>query len=72
MDISGLPYCVDGFLIQRQNSGGSVATERIEPTSSFSFDWNRSPQNVTVMAYNSLGNSSNNIYMLLDRRPKRA
>lgn len=72
VDTSGLSYCVDGFLIQHRSSSGSVTTERIEPAASFSFDWNQRPQNVTVMAYNSLGNSSNNSFMVLDRQPKRA
>lgn len=72
MDLSGFPYCVDGFLIQHRNASGSVSTERMQPASSFSFAWNWRPQSVTVMAYNSLGSSSNNSHVVLDRRPKRA
>ncbi|XP_075872070.1 leptin receptor [Nelusetta ayraudi] len=71
LHISGLSYCLDGFLIQHRNSSGSVTTKRIEPSSSYSFDWDRMPQTVTVEAYNSLGSSSINSHMVLDRQPKR-
>ncbi|KAM9848864.1 leptin receptor [Aulostomus maculatus] len=64
-------YCVDGFVVQRMASGGSVTRDRIELVSSYSFEWNQDIQTVTVEAYNSLGSSTNNINMTLERQPKR-
>ncbi|XP_035771387.1 leptin receptor isoform X1 [Neolamprologus brichardi] len=66
---SGNSYCVDGFKVQHQSSNGSVLRE-IELTSSYSFDWNQELQTVTVEAYNSLGTSTDNINMTLERQPK--
>lgn len=68
--ISGLSYCVDGFIVQHQVSGGSVMKEQIKLASSYSFEWNQLPQTVTVEAYNSLGSSANNTKMTLERQPK--
>lgn len=67
---SGNSYCVVGFIVQRHSSSGSVLREKIELMSSYSFEWNQEPQTVTVEAYNSLGSSTNNINMTLERRPK--
>uniref|UniRef100_A0A672IC31 Leptin receptor n=1 Tax=Salarias fasciatus TaxID=181472 RepID=A0A672IC31_SALFA len=64
-------YCVDGYIVQHQGAGGLVKRQRIKPMSSYSFEWNQEPQTVTVEAYNSLGNSSDNMNMTLDRKPKR-
>lgn len=71
LQISGHSYCVDGFIIQHQASSVSVTREQIELASSYSFEWNQMLQTVTVEAYNSLGSSTNNINMTLERRPKR-
>lgn len=71
LQTSGHTYCVDGFIVQHQASGGSVMSEQIELVSSYSFEWNQLPQTVTVEAYNSLGSSANNINMTLERQPKR-
>uniref|UniRef100_A0A669DPX0 Leptin receptor n=1 Tax=Oreochromis niloticus TaxID=8128 RepID=A0A669DPX0_ORENI len=67
---SGNSYCVDGFVVQRRSSSGSVLRETIELMSSYSFEWNQELQTVTVEAYNSLGNSRDNINMTLERQPK--
>lgn len=69
--ISGLSYCVNGFIVQHQTSSGSVTRQRIELASSYSFEWNQMAQTVTVEAYNSLGSSADNINMMLERQPKR-
>lgn len=71
LQTSGQPYCVDGFLVKRLGSTGSVVQERISMASSYSFEWNQMPQTVTVEAYNSLGSSSDNINMTLEKTPKR-
>ncbi|XP_034438998.1 leptin receptor isoform X1 [Hippoglossus hippoglossus] len=71
LPVSGRSYCVDGFIVQHQASSGAVTRERIEPASSYSFEWNQEPQTVTVAAYNSRGSSANNINMTLERQPKR-
>ncbi|XP_044056055.1 leptin receptor isoform X2 [Siniperca chuatsi] len=71
LQISGHSYCVDGFIVQHQASSGLVMREQIELVSSYSFEWNQLLQTVTVEAYNSLGSSTNNINMTLERQPKR-
>uniref|UniRef100_A0A671VP30 Fibronectin type-III domain-containing protein n=1 Tax=Sparus aurata TaxID=8175 RepID=A0A671VP30_SPAAU len=71
LQISGHSYCVDGFIVQRQTSSGSVTREQIDLASSYSFEWNQMLQTVTVEAYNSLGSSAHNINMTLERQPKR-
>lgn len=71
LQISGHSYCVDGFIVHRQALSGSVTREKIELVSSYSFEWNQLLQTVTVEAYNSLGSSTNNINMTLERQPKR-
>ncbi|CAJ1061002.1 leptin receptor isoform X1 [Xyrichtys novacula] len=71
LQMSGQSYCVDGLIIQHQTSSGSVVRERIDVASSYSFEWDQSPQTVTVEAYNSLGSSVNNFNMVLERQPKR-
>lgn len=71
VQISGHSYCVDGFVVQHQDPSGSLMREEIELASSYSFEWNQMPQTVTVEAYNSLGSSSNNINMTLNKQPKR-
>ncbi|XP_059197879.1 leptin receptor [Centropristis striata] len=71
LQISGRSYCVDGFIVQYEASGGSVMREQIELASSYSFEWNQVPQVVTVEAYNDVGSSTNNINMRLERQPKR-
>ncbi|XP_051232121.1 leptin receptor isoform X3 [Dicentrarchus labrax] len=71
LQMSGQSYCVDGFIVQRQTSSGSVIREKIQLVSSYSFEWNQVLQTVTVEAYNSLGSSANNINMTLERQPKR-
>uniref|UniRef100_A0A7N8X959 Leptin receptor n=1 Tax=Mastacembelus armatus TaxID=205130 RepID=A0A7N8X959_9TELE len=71
LPISGDSYCVDGFIVQHQASSGTVTREQIEMVSSYSFEWNLELHTVTVEAYNSLGSSTNNINMTLDRQPKR-
>ncbi|XP_040895895.1 leptin receptor isoform X2 [Toxotes jaculatrix] len=68
---SGQSYCVDGFIVQHQSLSGTVVSDRIELVSSYSFEWNQELQTVTVEAYNSLGSSTNNINMTLERQPKR-
>ncbi|XP_056894701.1 leptin receptor isoform X3 [Takifugu flavidus] len=69
LQTSGQPYCVDGFIVKRVGSTGSVE-QRIRMESSYSFEWNQMPQTVTVEAFNSLGNSSDNINMTLEKSPK--
>uniref|UniRef100_A0A667ZIW4 Leptin receptor n=1 Tax=Myripristis murdjan TaxID=586833 RepID=A0A667ZIW4_9TELE len=69
--VSGRSYCVDGFVVQHQTSSGAVTEERIELVTSYSFEWSQESHTVTVEAYNSLGSSTNNINMTLERRPKR-
>lgn len=71
LQISGESYCVDGFIVQHQASSGSVMREQIELASSYSFEWDQMPQTVTVEAYNSLGSSTNNVNLRLERQPKR-
>ncbi|XP_058494846.1 leptin receptor [Solea solea] len=71
LPISGHSYCVNGFIVQHQTSSGAVMRRSIELVSSYSFEWNQELQTVTVEAYNSLGSSTNNINMTLERRPKR-
>ncbi|XP_045905624.1 leptin receptor isoform X2 [Micropterus dolomieu] len=71
LQTSGHSYCVDGFIVHHQASSGSVTREKIELVSSYSFEWNQLLQTVTVEAYNSLGSSTNNINMTLERQPKR-
>ncbi|XP_023146278.2 leptin receptor isoform X2 [Amphiprion ocellaris] len=71
LPVSGNSYCVDGFIVQRQTSGGAVIRKQMELVSSYSFEWNQELQTVTVEAYNSLGSSTNNINMTLERQPKR-
>ncbi|KAM9385085.1 leptin receptor isoform 2-T3 [Pholidichthys leucotaenia] len=63
-------YCVDGYIVHRQSTSGSVWRERIEVVSSYTFEWNQEVQTVTVEAYNSLGSSTNNINMTLEKKPK--
>lgn len=67
----GQSYCVDGFVVERLISTGSVIREHIRMAPSYSFEWNQLPQTVTVEAYNSLGSSGNNINMTLEKTPKR-
>lgn len=67
----GHSYCIDGFIVHYQSLSGTVMREEIDVVSSYSFEWNREVQTVTVEAYNSLGSSTNNINMTLERRPKR-
>ncbi|XP_061739696.1 leptin receptor [Nerophis ophidion] len=67
----GRSYCINGFIVQQSTSRGILKSETIEPTSSFSFEWDQNVQTVTVEAFNSLGRSKNNINMTLERRPKR-
>ncbi|XP_016886817.1 leptin receptor isoform X2 [Cynoglossus semilaevis] len=64
-------YCVDGFKIHHQTSTGPVISRSVELVSSYSFEWNQEVQTVTVEAYNSLGSSTNNINMTLEKPPKR-
>lgn len=71
LQTSGRSYCVDGFIVQHQDSSGSVMRRQIELASSYSFEWNQLPQTVTVAAYNSLGSSADNINMTLERQPRR-
>lgn len=71
LQLSGQPYCVDGLIVQRRTSTGSVVREQIPMASSHSFEWNQTPQTVTVEAYNSLGSSGNNTEMTLEKTPKR-
>ncbi|XP_056235000.1 leptin receptor isoform X1 [Seriola aureovittata] len=71
LPVSGRSYCVDGFIVQHQFSSGTVTREWIEPVSSYSFEWNQELHAVTVEAYNSLGSSTNNINMTLERQHKR-
>ncbi|KAM3876341.1 leptin receptor [Diretmus argenteus] len=71
LPVVGHSYCVDGFVVQHQASSGAVTRERIEPVASYSFEWNQEVHTVTVEAYNSLGSSTNNINMTLERQPKR-
>ncbi|XP_056132005.1 leptin receptor isoform X2 [Lampris incognitus] len=71
MQLKGRSYCLDGFVIQHQTSGGAVFRERLEQAASYSFEWSQEVHTVTVGAFNSLGSSTNNINMTLDRQPKR-
>ncbi|XP_060890548.1 leptin receptor [Labrus mixtus] len=71
LQISGHSYCVDGFIVQHQTSSGYVMREQVDLALSFSFEWDQSLQTVTVEAYNSLGSSTNNFNMTLERQPKR-
>lgn len=67
----GQSYCVDGFVVERLSSTGSVVQKHIPMASSYSFEWNQLPETITMEAYNSLGSSSNNINMTLEKTPKR-
>ncbi|XP_034386267.1 leptin receptor isoform X1 [Cyclopterus lumpus] len=71
LQISGHSYCVDGFIVQYQASTGFVIRQQIDMASSYSFQWDKEPQTVTVEAFNNLGSSTNNINMTLERQPKR-
>ncbi|XP_030228651.1 leptin receptor isoform X2 [Gadus morhua] len=64
-------YCVDGLVVQHQTSWGTIISEKIGMVSSHSFEWNQEVHTVTVEAFNSLGNSNNNIKMTLGRQFKR-
>ncbi|CAL8254996.1 unnamed protein product [Merluccius merluccius] len=64
-------YCVDGFVVQRQTSWGSVVSEKVDKVSSYSFEWNQDVHTVSVEAYNSLGSSTSNTKMTLERQFKR-
>ncbi|XP_024135133.1 leptin receptor isoform X1 [Oryzias melastigma] len=64
-------YCVDGFIVQHLASNGSVVRKHINLGPSYSFEWNQEPQTVTVEAYNSLGNSTHNMKMTLEKTPRR-
>ncbi|XP_037553856.1 leptin receptor [Nematolebias whitei] len=68
---SGNSYCVDGFIVQHQIWNGSVVRKTIDLVSSYSFEWNQELQTVSVEAYNSLGSSSSNTNMTLEKQPKR-
>ncbi|XP_076026277.1 leptin receptor [Genypterus blacodes] len=68
---AGHSHCVDGFVVQHQTASGGVTRERIELVSSYSFQWSQEVHTVTVEAFNSVGSSSNNINMTLERQPKR-
>nr|XP_057929720.1 leptin receptor isoform X2 [Doryrhamphus excisus] len=67
----GRSYCINGFIVQRHTANGILKSEKIELASSYSFEWDRDVQTVTVKAFNSLGSSRNNTNMTLERRPKR-
>lgn len=71
MSVSGDSYCVDGFIVQHQTWNGSVLRKTIDSVSSYSFEWNQELQTVSVEAYNSLGSSSSNTNMTLEKQPKR-
>lgn len=71
LQIAGPSYCVDGFIIKHQPLNGSATEERIAPKPSYSFDWNQEVQTVTVETYNSLGRSTNNFNMTLNRQVRR-
>lgn len=71
LQLSGQSYCVDGFIVQRRGATGSVVRQHIPVAPSYSFEWNRTPQTVTVEAYNSLGSSGNGVNMMLEKTPKR-
>ncbi|XP_041646977.1 leptin receptor isoform X2 [Cheilinus undulatus] len=71
LQISDLSYCVEGFIVQQQTMSGSVIRAKINVASSYSFKWDQSLQTVTVEAYNSMGSSTNNFNMTLERQPKR-
>lgn len=62
---------MDGFIVEHRSSTGSVVRKHIPMASSYGFEWNQTPQTVTVEAYNSLGSSGNNIKMTLEKTPKR-
>ena len=64
-------YCVDGFVVQRQTSWGSIVSEKVDKVSSYSFEWNQEVHTVSVEAYNSLGSSTSNTKMTLERQFKR-
>lgn len=69
--LRGQGYCVDGFIVQRRSSTGSVVQKHIPVASSYSFVWDQTPETVTVEAYNSLGSSGDNVNVTLGRTPKR-
>ncbi|XP_056271204.1 leptin receptor [Pseudoliparis swirei] len=64
-------YCVDGFIVRRRTSTGSVTRQQMDVASSFSFQWDQEPHTVTVEAFNDLGSSAHNVNMTLERRPRR-
>ncbi|XP_054644606.1 leptin receptor isoform X3 [Dunckerocampus dactyliophorus] len=68
---TGLSYCINGFIVQHHTANGILKSKKTEIASSYSFEWDREVQTVTVEAFNSLGASRNNINMTLERRPKR-
>ncbi|XP_034035456.1 leptin receptor [Thalassophryne amazonica] len=71
VQVAGLPYCVDGFIVQHQDVNGIVSRQQLDLMSSYKFEWSQEVHTVTVEAYNSLGSSTNNINMTLEREPKR-
>ncbi|XP_068175396.1 leptin receptor isoform X2 [Antennarius striatus] len=71
LHVSGRSYCVDGLVVRRWDSSGSVTREEMDVTSSYSFEWNQMPQTVSVEAFNNVGSSTKNINMTLDKQPKR-
>ncbi|XP_036375713.1 leptin receptor [Megalops cyprinoides] len=62
--------CVEGFVVQHQTSGGAVWSESVGLVSTYTFPWHKDVQTVTVLARNSLGTSSRNSNMILNRRSK--
>ncbi|KAJ7986310.1 hypothetical protein DPEC_G00338600 [Dallia pectoralis] len=62
-------YCVEGLVVQHQDSGGTVTEEDIGLVSTYSFEWKNEVHFVTVKANNSRGVSSSNTNMTLMKQP---
>ncbi|XP_031430873.1 leptin receptor [Clupea harengus] len=71
LPIEDPPQCVDGLVVQHQASGGAVWSSETAVGASHTFLLGQEPLTVTVMARNSVGNSSNNSILTLSKNPKR-
>ncbi|XP_076133984.1 leptin receptor isoform X1 [Alosa pseudoharengus] len=71
LSIEDPPRCVEGLVVQHQSSGGAMWSSETALGASHAFLLGQEPLTVTVMARNSVGDSSNNHILTLTRSPKR-
>ncbi|XP_062411830.1 leptin receptor [Sardina pilchardus] len=71
LSVEDPPRCVEGLVVQHQTSEGAVWSRETALGASHAFLLGQDPLTVTVMARNSVGNSSNNHILTLSKGPKR-